>query len=99
MNISIDLNYFINQIESKNDQELLKFYYEHMTKHIEMTLNYLEIKKELLDFLLTYDNNKIIYNDLQQHIENSIQLIELDAIEYKNKFKVILFNLINKKNI
>jgi hypothetical protein len=99
MNISIDLNYFINQIQLQEDKELLKYYYEHITKHIEYSKCYIELKKELLKYISNYHNNtNNNQNKLIQLINESINIIENDAMTYKNEFKILLYTLIQKSN-
>jgi hypothetical protein len=111
MNISLDLNYFIDQISLKEDKELLTKYYEHITKHIEITNNNLKEKTQFLEILINYQNNnnntinnttinnnhKELIHNLINEIKNSIKLIENDGINYKNLFREILFQLIKKK--
>lgn len=102
MNISLDLNYFINQISLKEDKELLTNYYEHITKHIEITNNNLKEKTHFLEILIKYqennnNNHKELINNLINDIKHSINVIENDGIEYKNIFREILFQLIKKK--
>ena len=98
MNISIDLNYFINQIESIDNKELLKYYYEHITKHIEYSIKYLQLKQELLDFISKNKSQQIFYKTLTDNITQSINLVENDAINYKNEFKKTLLKLIQNNN-
>ncbi len=92
MNISIDITYFINKINKPADKEFLKLYYEHINNHIQYTKNYIKLKEELIDLLLKYENDEELINN----IKYSINIIENDAIEYKNIFKKKLLNLIEK---
>lgn len=90
MNISLDLNYFINNIKNNKDKEFLKEYYEHFNKHIKILNDYIKIKQELKEIINKYDNKQYIIDD----INNSIKIIENDGIVYKNIFKKELFELI-----
>jgi hypothetical protein len=92
MNISIDLTYFINKINKPTDKEFLKLYYEHINNHIQYTKNYIKLKEELIDLLSKYENNEELINI----IKYSINIIENDAVEYKNNFKKKLLKLIEK---
>lgn len=89
MNISIDVNYFVNQIKSEEDKELLKLYYENINEHIKISKEYIKLKKSLLELLIKYQSKNA------EEIKKSINIIESDAIEYKNTFKKELFKLIN----
>lgn len=90
MNISIDLNYFINKINKPTDKEFLKLYYEHINTHIQYTKNYIKLKEELIDLLLKYEHNEELINNIKE----SIKIIENDAVEYKNSFRKKLLKLI-----
>lgn len=99
MNLSIDLNYYIKQIKSDNEKELLMYYYDHLTKHIKDSKDFIKCKKDFLNILLLYkDHNPIIPIELLINgVNNSITQIEQNVINYKELFKKILFILINQK--
>ncbi len=104
MNVSLDLSYFITQIKNKEDQEFITEYYNHFQAHLECVKKYIELKKKFYRYIRqNLDQRKIIkfdtlqtYQSLSYDIDNSIKLIENDAIIYKEKFRNHLFYLIKK---
>jgi len=107
MDLSLDSNYFINQIKSSQDKQLFIKYYENFQSHVLITKQYISIKKELLIYLKSFLDNPThllnlseselcIYQQLYNELNHSITVIEDDAIQYKNNFKKYLFYLIKK---
>lgn len=110
MNVSLDVNYFIEQIKTKEDQDFFYEYYNHFQMHLEHVKKYIKIKQNFYNYINThleqYNQNQLqsekliekieIYNLLYKEIEKSIKLVEEDAMEYKNKFRDHLFYLIKK---
>lgn len=104
MDLFLDSKYFINQVKSSQDKEIFIKYYENFQLHLIQVKQYINIKKEFLEYIkILLDNplklsqsDLIMYNNLYNEINTSITLIEHDAILYKNNFKKHLFYLIKK---
>lgn len=105
MEVSLDLNYFLQQINNNNEKEYLCQYYENYQNHLFYAKKIISIKKELnnsIQLFITNNTNTILDNDvnLYQELYNdinvSISVIENDANNYKNYFLKNLFYLIKK---
>lgn len=104
MDLSLDSKFFINQIKTSQDKEIFTKYYDNFQLHLIQVKQYINIKKDLSKYIkLLLDQSLelsqsdfIIYNQLYNEINNSILLIEDDAIRFKNNFKKHLFYLIKK---
>ena len=104
MNASLDSTYFINQIKNTKDKEFFIQYYNNFQLHLENAKKYIEIKKNMNNYiqniLVNQDDlmgvDRITFEELYNDILIGIQLIEFDAMKYKDTFVKILFYLIKK---
>ena len=104
MNASLDSTYFINQIKNTKDKEFFIKYYNNFQLHLENAKKYIEIKKNMNNYiqniLVNQDDlmgvDRITFEELYNDILIGIQLIEFDAMKYKDTFVKILFYLIKK---
>ena len=104
MNASLDSTYFINQIKNTKDKEFFIEYYNNFQLHLENAKKYIEIKKNMNNYiqniLVNQDDlkgvDRITFEELYNDILIGIQLIEFDAMKYKDTFVKILFYLIKK---
>lgn len=104
MNASLDSTYFINQIKNTKDKEFFIEYYNNFQLHLENAKKYIEIKKNMNNYiqniLVNQDDlmgvERITFEELYNDILIGIQLIEFDAMKYKDTFVKILFYLIKK---
>lgn len=104
MDLSIDINYFINQIESEKDQELLNKYHTNLQKHISACKDIIKIKEELKNIIIDYQQiqqngslkNNIHMDKTIEELDKMINFIFTDSTTYKNLFKTQLFLLIKK---
>jgi len=103
MNVSLNSNYFVAQMKTKEDQDFFYEYHNHFQIHLEHVKKYIEIKKNFYNYLCNRIEQELVryeelevYQKLYKELDHSIKTIEEDAIEYKEKFKHHLFYLIKK---
>jgi hypothetical protein len=104
MNASLNSTYFINQIKDTKDKDIFIEYYNNFQLHLEHTKKYIEIKQNMNTYIQNILINRedlttidrITFEELNNEIKNGLQLIELDAMKYKDNFVKILFYLIKK---
>lgn len=103
MELSLSVEYFLNQIKNQDDKDFFILYYNNFQKHLEYAKQYIKLKKilensitDLLDIKLTNADEINIYTNLNNNIRNSIKIVENDAMNYKENFKKHLFYLIKK---
>ena len=104
MNLSIDVNYYINQIELSEDKELLQNYYNNLQKHILICQSYIKVKNELYNIIIDYQiikNTKNIKNiDIDADLTNDKKNIDIDSnitysIEEIKKMKELIITDMN----